>query len=242
MRALGLLLLLLGTALGARPVAADPPAQAALVVQSEGDRVASYCLDLPAEGWTGADLILNSGLDVVLDSSSGMGVTVCKLEGVGCDFPGGPCFCRCMGGGECRYWNYYYRDPDQAEWTYSPLGAILRQIQPGSAEAWVWGDGHTPPSADLTFDAICAPPAQGTAATPTATSPAATIQPPPTSAPTMQATAQPTAASTAAPPQPTATAAPGEGGAQPPAPSYLPFGLTLLALLVIGVLAWLRLK
>ncbi len=92
-----------------------------------------------------------------MDASGGMGITVCQIAGVGCAHPAEPCFCQCMGGETCAYWNYYYRDSGEADWTYSALGALLRKVQPGAVEAWVWGDGKTPPSTDWTFEAICSP-------------------------------------------------------------------------------------
>jgi len=196
-------------------------------------RQEARCLSLPEGEVSGADLLLLSGLDVVLDTGSNMGITLCQVEGVGCDFPAEPCFCQCMGGAECTYWNYFYRDPGQEAWVYSALGAALRRVSPGSVEAWVWGDGTTPPAEELTFEAICSP------STPTAS------PQPPTAAPTLI----PTAAPTAVAPSPTlmpsdpppATVAPSpaaapEGGLS----SYWPFGLMLLLLAVISVALWLR--
>ncbi|MGQ9598740.1 MAG: hypothetical protein ACUVWZ_04930 [Anaerolineae bacterium] len=136
-------------------MAADPN-QAGLVVQFENGRIESRCLAFAEEEISGVDLLLRSGLDVVLDSSRGMGVAVCQIDGVGCAYPAESCFCQCMGAGPCRYWNYFYRDPGQSTWTYSALGATLRTVRPGAVEAWVWGDGGAPPSPDLSFEALCA--------------------------------------------------------------------------------------
>jgi hypothetical protein len=163
-----------------------PDDKAGLIVQFKDGRVLTRCLPLEGADVTGADLLAHSGLEVIVDASRGMGITVCQIEGVGCAYPVDPCFCECMSGNTCAYWNYFYRDPGEAEWSYSALGALLRKVRPGSVEAWVWGNGQTPPQEELTFAAICdsptATPAE-TRAQPTATPVLAMSQvtaPPPT--------------------------------------------------------------
>jgi hypothetical protein len=231
--------------------AAQEPNQAGLVVQFDADRVESWCIPFDDDEIGGDDLLARSGLDLVIDATSGLGISVCQIEGQGCTFPAQHCFCQCMGGEGCRYWNYFYRDPGADEWTYSPLGALLRHVQPGAVEAWVWGDGQTPPDTSLTFEAICSPPTPTTppptslpatattAATATsvaivtsaamattlAVAPSASSTPAPTALPTDRPAASPTAASPAAPDT---------------ASSYLFFGLFVLILLLIGGLVWLR--
>jgi cell division septation protein DedD len=218
---------------------ADDPSQAGLVVQFEGGRVETYCLAFDGDQIAGDELLALSGLELVIDPSSGMGITVCKIEKLGCDYPAEHCFCQCMGGEPCAYWNYFYRDPGQADWTYSPLGAVLRQVRPGAVEAWVWGDGHTPPAADLTFEAICdLPTPTPTTAPPTLT---ATTAPP---SETSEAAASPTplpptATATNPPPTPTATPAP-NADAAPTLSTYWPFGLMLLGLLALAIFVRLR--
>jgi len=224
---------------------ADAPPQAGLVVVYGDGRLESHCVSLPEGEVSGADLLLLSGLDVALDTGSSMGITLCQVEGVGCDFPAEPCFCQCMGGGECTYWNYFYRDPGQEEWVYSALGAALRQVSPGSVEAWVWGDGQTPPAAELSFEAICPPPTPTAPPQPPTAVPTAeevTASPP---APTLIPTAAPTAVAPSPPPMPTdlpsAAVAPGPAVApERGLSSYWPFGLMLLVLAGIGVALWLR--
>ncbi|MFN2226399.1 MAG: hypothetical protein ACK2UY_08835 [Anaerolineae bacterium] len=249
-----LLLLLLVAAAGLpEPAAAQEPNRAGLVIQFDEGRVETWCLEFEGTEIAGNDLLARSGQDLVIDATSGLGITVCQIEGQGCAFPAQHCFCQCMGGEGCRYWNYFYREPRAEAWTYSPLGALLRQVQPGGVEAWVWGDGSTPPDEALTFEAICAPP------TPTALPPTETpaeAPPSPTAAATALA-ADPATAVTPAPsptPSPEATSIPAPATAtnpatataQPPAGepanagNYLVFGLLLLGLAVIGAVAWLR--
>lgn len=136
---------------------AGEPNRAALAVVFEDGTRLTRCIEFEGDEITGSEMLARSGLATILDSTHGGGITVCQIEGTGCSYPVDPCFCRCMGNGPCRYWNYYYRQPGQAEWVYSPLGALIHKSAPGSVEAWVWGDGHTPPDSALTFESICAP-------------------------------------------------------------------------------------
>jgi hypothetical protein len=232
----------------AGPARADGPNQAALVVQFSQDRVESRCIPFEGADITGGELLARSGLDVLIDASWGMGITVCRVEDVGCDYPAEHCFCQCMGGGPCAYWNYFYRDSGGEEWVYSPLGAALHKARPGSVEAWVWGDGHTPPAGDLTFEAICVAPT----AVASAPSPQPERQAPASATPnTVKATPQP-AATRDSTPVPTASSTPTSlppTVAATPAPmtyaasgltSYWAFGLIVLSLAVIGAIVWLR--
>ena len=253
-RLLGSLLLAALLILLALPARAQEPGRAGLVVQFDESRVETRCLEVAGEGVKGVELLQGSGLDVVADLSGGMGVSVCRLEGQGCDFPGQHCFCQCMGGGECTYWNYFYREPGAETWTYSPLGAGLHTVLPGSVEAWVWGDGRTPPADDLTFEAICEAPTPEVVAAATGTA---------TPLPTGEASPSPAAAggqpSPAVTPSPPASATTGAAGETPAgaeataattpdsaadeaatAGGYLAFGAMLLLLAAVGIVVWLR--
>ncbi len=148
--------------------------QAALVIVLGDGQVETRCISLEEGPLTGAEMLQHSDLEVVFEVSA-LGQKVCQVQGVGCPYPSRPCFCQCMSS-DCTYWNYYYREPGAATWTYSPLGSGARQIQPGGMEGWVWGDGRTPPPS-LAFEAICLPPATSeptappTEAEPTSTPP-----------------------------------------------------------------------
>ena len=142
----------------AGPVLADQPSQAGLVIRFDDGRLVTRCVEFQGAEFAGSVLLARSGLELVIDSTHGGGITVCKIEGTGCDYPVDACFCRCMGNGPCGYWNYFYRQLGQDEWVYSPQGALIHQVKPGSVEAWVWGDGHTPPDQALTFEVLCAAP------------------------------------------------------------------------------------
>ncbi len=218
--------------------AADEPNQAALVVQFGDGRIETRCVAFDGIEITGADLLIRSGLDLSVDASTGMGITVCQIEGQGCAYPAEPCFCQCMGGDECAYWNYFFRDPGGTGWSYSALGALLRKAKPGSVEGWVWGNGQAPPADELTFEAICLPPTAEATATlePPAPSPSiATTAPTEAPSPVYVATASPSAT----PPAVSPTPVPASGANQNLA-SYWPFGLAVLGLLLIGAVVWLR--
>jgi hypothetical protein len=253
--AAGLALLMVAAAAVAFPVAADEPNQAGLVIQFSADRIETQCIPFEGQAIAGNDFLARSGLEMVIDATSGLGITVCQIEGQGCAFPAEHCFCQCMGGERCRYWNYFYREAGDEQWTYSPLGVLLRQVQPGSVEAWVWGDGGSPPSEALTFEAICSPaepaqppptptPVPGTrttvADTQTPLAVTAAMPPAPSTAPAATAVA---AASTIAPSptsQPTASPTPESPGAPVEPTNYGAFALLMLGLLLIGVLVWIR--
>ena len=244
---LPLLLLFLVALLLPGPASADDPNQAALVICFGDGRVETRCVAFADNEITGADLLARSGLDIVMDTTSGMGVTVCQIAGEGCAFPADPCFCGCMSGGECAYWNYFYRDPAGGNWIYSTMGASIHRVKSNSIEGWVWGDGHTPPADDLTFEAICASPtptptlraeptrpsssqAQGKAETPA--SPAPLPATAVTVAITSTATHAPTRSPTAEPP--TTTPSPEATATGPNLSTYWPFTLMVLALVTVG--------
>lgn len=245
LRCLGCLLFLLAASGLPDATFADEPSQAGLVVQFGDGRVETRCVAFQEEEITGADLLLtHSGFDTIVDASSGMGITVCQLETEGCAYPSEACFCQCMGGGECAYWNYFYREPGSSDWSYSALGAVLRKVRHGSVEAWVWGNGTTPPTYEGTFESICAVPT----VEPTATVEPTTSPEPPTATPTAMATLPastqppeltptPPPTITTSPPTPTQTPAP---SATQTLASYWPFGLMVLGLVLIGLFVRLR--
>jgi hypothetical protein len=229
------------------PLYAQAPQQVGLVVVFGDGRVETRCVPLEGDAMSGDTVLAQSGLPTIVDVASGMGVRVCQIEDVGCAFPSQHCFCQCMGGNDCTYWNYFYRDPGDAAWTFSALGPALRKAKPGGVEGWVWGDGHTAPSSEFTFTAICAPPT----VVPTETLEAATETPElPTSAvsavaatptPVDSLAEQPSPVPTVTPPAPTQAPSPvPSGGAASSGSNYRLFGLMAAVLAAVGVLVWRR--
>ena len=231
------------------PVRSGQDNHAGLAIRFDDGTLFTRCIELDGQTLTGSELLARSGLNYVIDSTHGGGITVCKIEGTGCDYPVEACFCQCMGNGPCGYWSYYYREPGQAKWVYSPLGALIHQVTPGSVEAWVWGDGHAPPEQALDLESICgSSPALTPTGSPEAASPApaATLSPNAGESAALMPSPSPAADSSPVPtplPSPQQQASePGEGDAagRPPSPlsRYWPFGLMLLALAAVA--AYLR--
>jgi len=212
---------------------ADEPSRAGLVVQFADGQTETMCVEFEEKEITGADLLIRSGLEAVVDPSSGLGIIVCRIEGHGCDYPAETCFCQCSGSGPCAYWNYFYREPGQDSWTYAAQGALRHKAKPGSVEAWVWGDGATLPAADLTFEVVCPSPA------PAATQPATSTPQKPAvqvAAATNAPTQEPTQTQPAELPASVATPSPSGQGTS----TYWLFGGLVLILAVAGVAVWLR--
>ena len=214
----------------------DSPNRAALVVVHGDGRVVTRCVAFVEAQITGLELVQRTDLDLNLEAS-GMGATICRLDGEGCTYPQQSCFCQCEGE-NCVYWSYWHSQA--GAWVYSNLGAANSVVAPGALEGWVWGAGtvdtaQSPPT--LTFDAICA--------APTATStPTHTVMPTLTGTPTPTATlmteTSPTASWT---PSPTASFTPAPTISAPtlasstpiatvtplPTPTSTPFTTPLLA-------------
>jgi len=144
-------------ALGAG-VRADAPSRAGLVIAYAPEDVETACVTFDSAEVTGLELLQRAGLDVIQAGTTGVGDSVCKIGAVGCDYPGEHCFCQCLST-PCAFWSYWYWQ--DGDWIFSQLGASSRRVTDGAVEAWVWGDGQTPPPAiDLTdeggpFLAIC---------------------------------------------------------------------------------------
>ncbi|HDN79316.1 MAG TPA: hypothetical protein ENG33_02465, partial [Chloroflexi bacterium] len=141
--------------------------RAGLVVRFGDGTVITRCIEFTEDAITGEDVLKRSGLRVILDYSSGMGGAVCKIEDEGCDYPQVPCFCQCMGGGECIYWAYFHLK--NGAWEYSGTGCSNYYVHNGDVEGWAWGPGSptggTQPPV-IPFEQIC--PASASSPTPTA--------------------------------------------------------------------------
>lgn len=179
------------------------PNRAALVVVHGDGRTVTRCVEFAEAQISGLELVQRSGLDLNLEAS-GMGASICWLDGEGCTYPGQSCFCQCEGE-NCLYWSYWRSQA--GAWVYSNLGAASTVVTPGAVEGWVWGAGtvdvaKAPPA--IAFDAICAAPTATSTATHTAT-PIFTVTPVPTIGVETPATTPATATWT---PAPTATATP----------------------------------
>jgi hypothetical protein len=233
LRACRVWLILIAALLGPGLALADEPNRAGLVVQFADGQTETICVEFEGEEIAGADLLIRSGLDAVVDPSSGLGIIVCQIEGQGCDFPAEPCFCQCSGSGPCAYWNYFYREPGQDSWSYAALGALRHKARPGSVDAWVWGDGTTLPAADLAFEVVCPSPTPAATQFVTSTPQKPALQ---VVAATGEPTPEPTQTQPVEPPASVATPSPKGQGAS----AYWLFGGLVLILALAGVVVWLR--
>lgn len=184
-------------------VRADQSNRAGLIVVfPEGEPFAA-CVEFPEAELAGAEVLRRSGLRIVAAYNPGLGEAICKIEDLGCDFPGDDCFCECQGT-PCNFWAYWYWQ--DGDWVYSGRGASNRTLRDGDMDAWVWGDGETQPPL-LDFAALCAPPTETATATiePTDTATATPVPPTETSTLVPTATETPT----------TQPAAPSAGERQP---------------------------
>ncbi len=175
-----------------------PPHRAGLVIRYGDGSVQTRCVSFSEPSLTGADLLMRSGLPVVLDVRSSVGAGVCKIGAQGCN-QGQSCFCQCEGS-NCAYWQYFHLQ--NGAWKYSNVGAALYQVSDGMVEGWAWGNNVAPPV--MSLDQVCT---AGVAAPATAAIPAAKpTLPPPSSTPAVTQTSLAVTLPTAV--QATATTAP----------------------------------
>lgn len=183
---IAILSVLLALGVGAQ-VRAQSPNQVGLVVQFGDGAILTRCVAFNEPEISGYDVLMRSGLNVVANTT-GLGVTVCKIQEQGC--PAENCFCACQGA-TCTYWSYWHLDGDS--WRYAYQGAISHVVRHGDVEGWRWGNEASPP--DVSFEQICAPatntppptftfvpPTLTPTATAMATHTPAQVQPPPTTA------------------------------------------------------------
>lgn len=207
----------------------EEPNQAGLLIQHGDGSVFSTCVAFEEPAINGLELLRRADVSVSADSSRGLGVTVCALDGEGCNYPEENCFCQCQGA-SCVYWQYWRLQ--EGEWQYSQLGATETKVSDGSVYGWVWAEGdpsggQRPPA--TSFGEICASgPSMAPSAAPTravAESPEGAT----TSPPTEPSSLTPFPAGDTAP-QPTSAPAPSADGAgQLCSANYLAF----LAIVVV---------
>ena len=192
---------------GLKPGQAQAPNQVGLVVQLGDGTLITRCIGFDEAEINSYDLLLRSGLNVVVSGDSTVGLTVCSIEDEGC--PASDCFCQCKGS-TCTYWSYWHLI--DGAWQYSALGASGHVAAPGSVEGWSWGEAEPPPA--VPFAELCVPPPTDTPVpTPTWTpspTPAPTDTPTPTLEPTVTWTPSPTPVPPTDTPPPTETPLPTE--------------------------------
>lgn len=232
-------------------VQAQEPNRAGVVVQHGDGDVVTACVEFEEPALSGLELLRRSELDMIYAASAG--VTVCSIDGEGCQYPSEDCFCQCMGDGPCTYWSYWHLDAETGQWAYSQLGAGAYEVTPGTVDGWRWGagtPGNAPEPPQITFAEICEPAPSSTVtalpatATRTGTStPVASVTPASTPETSPTARSTPTNAPTFTPADtalpPTDTPAPASDTNTPDlSTEYLVFGGIVVVLL--GIFIWVQ--
>ncbi|MBN1580526.1 MAG: hypothetical protein JXA89_07465, partial [Anaerolineae bacterium] len=144
------LLVVLMLGIGADARAQSPSNQVGLVVQFGDGTTLTRCVTFDEPEINGYDVLMRSGLNVVANTSSGIGVAICKIQDQGC--PAENCFCTCQGAA-CSYWSYWHLAGDS--WSYAYRGADSYTVRHGDVEGWRWSS-EAPPEV-ISFAQICAP-------------------------------------------------------------------------------------
>ena len=133
---------------------------AGLVIQFDDARVEEFCVSFVGDSITGLELLQRSGFEVVVEDFGANGVAVCRIDGIGCDHPIQPCFCRCEDpNADCVLWGYYTIQGPGSTWTFSQVGAAQRPVRDGDVDGWRFAaqrpDGGTAPR-DADLAGVCA--------------------------------------------------------------------------------------
>lgn len=137
---------------GAR--AQDGPNRAALVIRYADGSIETRCVGFAEPSISGEELLLRSGLPIVMDYDAGAGGAVCRIRELGCSAQ--DCFCRCQGK-DCQYWAYYHWV--DGAWQYSQIGASSYRVENGALEGWSWGPGNFSAGTEpplVGFEEVCA--------------------------------------------------------------------------------------
>jgi hypothetical protein len=132
---------------------AQEPSRAAVVVRFANDQVASVCVPFDGADISAYDALRQGGFDVEANFT-GLGGTVCRINGTGC--PPGDCWCQCAGGAACTYWSYWRQN--EGSWQYATAGATSNRLSNGDVDGWSWGPGSvseaiSPPT--VSFGEVC---------------------------------------------------------------------------------------
>ena len=171
------------------------PNGAGIVVRhGDGTLIYSY-VEFSGDSISGEELLLRSGLDIIVTPYGGLGTAVCSIDGEGC--PASDCFCQSYGS-PALFWHYF--GWNGGSWEPLLRGPTSRTLRDGDIDGWSWSDGEAglPP---VSIDEIAAitgfsrsPAATATATATLTSTPTEIIQTTPTAHPTE--TPLPTLAST----------------------------------------------
>jgi hypothetical protein len=202
-RLLAALLILVTAALaGLLPVAAQRPNGAGLAIAlGDGSVIYAY-VQFEEESIASDELLLRSGLDVIVAPFGGLGLAVCSIQGTGC--PADNCWCQSYSN-PAYFWHFYAQQ--DGVWVEQLLGPSSREVGDGDIDGWSWTAGE-PGLPAVTIDEIALlNGVDRNAPEPTETPlPTDTPAPPPPPTDTPEATATMEATATLPPAPATATA------------------------------------
>ena len=141
---------------GASSAQMSGPNRAGLVIAHGNGETIKRCVEFAESQITGLELLQRAGLNLNVDASNAIGVSVCSIDSEGCTYPDQACFCQCQGS-PCVYWSYWHLTADNA-WQYSNMGTANNALHNGDVDGWIWGAGTTSsanPPPQVTFDEIC---------------------------------------------------------------------------------------
>jgi len=133
--------------------------RAGLVVEFPDASTRSYCVAFGEDSITGLELLQRTGLSITFQDYGGGNVTVCSIDGKGCDYPRVPCFCKCANTNDCTFWGYYSIAAPSGAWRFQSSGSSARTVHDGDVDGWRWGrhgTAGTAPPPDATLAKICA--------------------------------------------------------------------------------------
>lgn len=132
------LLIAVAFATSIHPVAGSEPNAAGLVVQyGDGSRVYAY-VQFAEETISSEELLMRTGLDVVVAPFGGMGAAVCSINGEGC--PSSRCWCQSYRS-PTYFWHFYALQ--SGAWAEQLQGMSSRSVSDGDVDGWLWGAGDT---------------------------------------------------------------------------------------------------
>jgi hypothetical protein len=116
----------------------------------ESSRAAEHCVQVEGEDVAALDALRATGVELALQDYGAGAVTICRIDGVGCDHPTQPCFCSCLdASGPCTFWGIYTLDANGG-WTFAQTGIGEIRLRAGDVLGLRWSeqteDGSAPPT------------------------------------------------------------------------------------------------
>jgi len=138
-RAFSALLILFAAFVAATvPVAAQRPNGAGLVVRFDDGAVVYAYVQFEEESISSEDLLIRSGLSIVVAPFAGLGSGICKIQDTGC--PSDDCFCASYSQ-PAFFWHFYSQS--ESGWAEQLSGASAQSVSDGDVDGWSWTAGDS---------------------------------------------------------------------------------------------------